>query len=1171
MKNEGFAGGGRTVTDQATEDQWNFNAEVPRARDECVHDLIKVKAGEHPGKVALHSSEGDLTYGKVEGSPALDEIAPFSLLQRGVSPEEARAQAALLCGVEMDEVEDVLPSTPLQESLLAMTAKRAGAYVSRTVFEMRNAVDTARLRAAVEVVVAGTPILRTRFVDLQGQGLAQVVVAATAKPTLEEQLRPVPTGDDLQAYIRSDEQQTTGLGDRLSRYGFVEDGSQGGRRFFVWTLHHALHDGWSMPLLLESLEKAYLGQAWQTAVPFPAFVKHTLSVDEGSAEAFWKAQLGGSEAVAFPTLPSPDYQPRADSWIQHRVTDLEWRTDDITPSSTIRAAWSILAATHSGSSEAVFGATVTGRQAAVPGVERMVGPTIATVPVRVPLGGQKSVVDLLRQVQEQAVITTPFEQVGLQQIRRIDEDVRLASEFQTLLVLQPKEHGLEGHESELFKTKASGVQNGDGQGEDEASSLGVFNMYAIMLVCRLEARGLLMNIGFDPAMVDGERVRRMALQLESVLRQMCTPQGGKTTLAEIETVSQQDLRDIWSWNATVPETVEGCVHDVIAERARERPGAPAVCAWNGELTYGELDELSTSLAYRLLGLGVQPGAIVPLCFEKSMWTPVAMLAVMKAGAASVAMDVTQPEERLRSIVNQSGSQLILSSAASEDLADRLTDDRGIVAVADSKRLERAASVREIVLPPVRPSDKLYVVFTSGSTGTPKGAIISHANFTSAIKHQQKALGFSSSSRVYDFASYAFDVAWSNALHTLAAGGCICVPSEGQRRGNIPGSMRDMQVNFAELTPTVARIVQQSEIDLQILILSGESASARDVQCWGESTVAHNGYGPAECTITSTICPVSQDAEGEPSVGRGVGLNTWVVDATDHSRLVPVGCAGELLLEGPLVGQGYLNEPAKTAAAFIEDPSWLIRGGPGLPGRCGRVYKTGDLVRYNSDGTLQFVGRKDTQVKIRGQRVELGEVEQHVQAAMTGAAGAANAVKAVVVVAEVFKPQGSENAMLVVFVGVREGPGETPTSTRSAVARMTAGIEDKLAAALPVYMVPSAYILLLDIPTTATGKTDRRRLRGIGQAMTTEQLAAQNLSRGEHRPPSTVREWQLAGLWANVLRIEASSIGADDSFLRVGGDSIAAMRLVKAAREQGLSMTVADVFQWPRLCDLAQLV
>jgi amino acid adenylation domain-containing protein len=1132
---------------------------------------------------------------EVEESAALEEIAPFSLLPRGVSTEEARTQAASLCGVELDEVEDVLPPAPLQEGLLAMTAKRAGDYVSRMLFEIRDEVDTARLQAAVEAVVAGTPILRTRFVDLQGQGLAQVVIAAEAEAAttktamaetattetmtgLEEQLLPAGS-DDLQAYIRSDERQPMGLGDRLSRYGFVEDGSREGRRFFVWTLHHALYDGWSMPLLLESLEKAYQGQAWQTAVPFSAFVRHTLSIDEDSAKAFWKAQLDGSEAVAFPVLPSPDYQPRADGVIQHRVTNLAWRDDDITPSSTIRAAWAILSGTHTGSSEAVFGATVSGRLAAVPGVERMVAPTIATVPVRVSLGGGKRVDELLRQVQEQAVATTPFEQLGLQRIRYIDEGVRLASEFQTLLVLQPDEEGSQGHESDLFKAKvkALGYEDENDDRESEGSRSGAFKTYAIVLVCQLEARGVRIHISFDSAVVDGERVRRMALQLESVLRQMCASEGGNTKLAEIETVCEQDLYDIWSWNATVPEAVEGCVHDLIAERARERPDAPAVCAWDGELTHGELDALSTSLAYRLVGLGVEPGVIVPLCFEKSMWTPVAMLAVMKAGAASVAMDVTQPEDRLGTIVKQVGSHFILSSAANEDLADRLVEGRGTVAVVDSAHLERGATLHDTNLPAVKVSDKLYVVFTSGSTGTPKGVVISHTNFVSAIKHQQEAFGYSRSSRVYDFASYAFDAAWGNVLHTLTAGGCLCIPSEVDRRGNISESIHNLGVNYTKLTPTVARLLEPYDLPgIQTMTLGGEAVVASDIQHWSSSARVINAYGPAECSVNSTLQLSSKDdlssRRDKTSIGRGHGTNTWVVDAMDHNQLVPIGCVGELLLEGPLVGQGYLNDPAKTAAVFIEDPAWLTRGRPGVPGRRSWVYKTGDLVRYNSDGTLHFVGRKDTQVKIRGQRVELGEVEYHVQVAMAcGADADAVTTTVSVVVAEVVKPRGSENAVLVAFIGAGDSLDGTPESARSAVARMTTGVEDKLAAVLPAYMVPSAYVPIGEIPMTATGKTDRRRLREMGHAMTMQQLAALSPSQGERRPPTTVRERQLAALWARILRIEESSIAADDSFLRIGGDSIGAMRLVGAAREQGLSLTVADVFLQPRLRELAKVV
>lgn len=597
-----------------------------------------------------------------------------------------------------------------------------------------------------------------------------------------------------------------------------------------------------------------------------------------------------------------------------------------------------------------------------------------------------------------------------------------------------------------------------------------------------------------------------------------------------ETVKEEDLRKIWSWNATVPESVEACVHDLITERMLLE--APAVCAWDGELTYGELDTLSSRLAYHLVGLGVGPEVIVPLCFEKSMWMPVAMLGVMKAGGAGCAIDITQPRARLEAIMHQAQPHIVLSSAANTTLARSLLDDIPILAIEKDGLCQLPPTPPTMPSVPrtsVGPTNTLYLVFTSGSTGTPKGVVITHSNFSSALFYQTQQLGFKRSSRVLDMASYAFDAAWYNALHTLYAGGCLCIPSENERRNDLTGAIRRLKPTFINLTPKLCEFLDATSLQgLDMIELAGEQADARQVSRMREVTSVRFAYGPAECSILSTVS--GNDASCS-NVGRGLGIRTWVVNADDPRILVPMGSVGELWIEGPLVGQGYLNDGIKTAEAFVENPPWLLQGGPGIPGRSGRLYRTGDLVRYNADdGSLVFAGRKDAQVKIRGQRVELGEVEQQILKNLPNAVDTQ-------VVADVIKPKESDSATLVVFVKNTEG-----------IKAAIVPLEERLTAALPTYMIPSAYIALKEIPMSQTGKTDRKKLRELGATYTLEHIAQINLARGEWRQPETATEKQLQKLWATVLGIDAGIIGVADSFLRIGGDSIKAMRLVAAARE-----------------------
>ncbi|CAI7619691.1 unnamed protein product [Penicillium glandicola] len=466
--------------------------------------------------------------------------------------------------------------------------------------------------------------------------------------------------------------------------------------------------------------------------------------------------------------------------------------------------------------------------------------------------------------------------------------------------------------------------------------------------------------------------------------------------------SEDHLSRIWEWNHSVPKPVERCVHEMIQERAQAQPTAPAVCAWDGELNYAELDDYSTRLSYHLvnLNLGIGPEMVVPLSFEKSRWMTVAMLAVLKAGAGFVTLDPALPEHRLASIVAQVEARFILSSRKHQALGARLMGT--VVTVSDEE--DNSCFVDTIPTTAIRPSPSsiIYVVFTSGSTGTPKGAVIEHRNVASALYHQVERLGIKPQSRFFDFVSSSYDVSISNTLAVLMTGACLCIPSEQDRINNLEGSLIALRANVTALTPSVARLLAPEAVPcLESIMLVGEAVRPTDMTRWerGGKTRVVCRYGVSESPAASTIherSGYSKSSRGSTCeefnattqiIGTGAGLVTWVVDPNDHQVLAPLGSPGELLLEGPSIGRGYLNDPINTSAVFIQEPEWLLRGGPsGNPtGRRGnRLYKTGDLVRYQPDGNLVYLRRKDTQVKIRGQRVELGDVEHHVQECLNDA-------------------------------------------------------------------------------------------------------------------------------------------------------------------------------------------
>ncbi|KAK7748238.1 NRPS [Diatrype stigma] len=611
--------------------------------------------------------------------------------------------------------------------------------------------------------------------------------------------------------------------------------------------------------------------------------------------------------------------------------------------------------------------------------------------------------------------------------------------------------------------------------------------------------------------------------------------------------------------------------DLIAEQARKDPERPAIESWDGTFTYGDVESKSSQLAAHLVSLGVGVGTNVPLCFEKSRWTVIAVLAVMKAGGTFALMDPSQPEGRLRTIVEQTGANLIITSKLQENLGSQIVANSAAIRVTVSD--EHFASYNNndknnavFDLPVVPPTTNLYIQFTSGSTGKPKGVLVTHANYTSGAVPRADIVGYRAHSRVLDFASYAFDVCIDCMLCTLSVGGCLCIPSDADRVNDLSGAIRKMGVNMAHMTPSVARVLDADIIpSLEVLGLGGEAISAGDAAKWSKSTKVINAYGPSECTVG---CAVNGDVGAEStkpqvSIGRGVGAALWIVDPADHNRLAPVGTIGELLVEGAIVGPGYLGDPAKTAAVFISDPKWLLAGSPTHPGRKGRLYKTGDLVQYDADGTIVFVGRGDQQVKLRGQRIELAEIEYHMRDILPPGTR---------VVAEVIKPGGpTAESTLVAFVAERAGlvkdseelVGSLSPSLRDALANMGRF----LAVHLPIYMIPAAYIPLQTMPLLVSAKTDRKRLRELGSSLSRKDIAGFAAAATERREPSTPMEKTLAEVWKEVLGSDVE-VSANDNFFISGGDSLRAMKLVAAARNRQVALSVGEVLSYPILSEMA---
>lgn len=651
------------------------------------------------------------------------------------------------------------------------------------------------------------------------------------------------------------------------------------------------------------------------------------------------------------------------------------------------------------------------------------------------------------------------------------------------------------------------------------------------------------------------------------------------TLKDHGSSAVRDDQQIWEWNRPPPEAVSTCAHYLIEARTLEQPNSSAICSWDGDLTYGELEDLSSRLAGFLTGHGVGPEVLVPLCFEKSRWTIVAMLAVLKAGGAFVPLDSTQPISRLESAIRQTNSGLALSSRECARICKNVVDFVFIVDAESVAELGKGPAGPG----PLSPTTAAYVIFTSGSTGKPKGVVIEHEQLSTSSTKGGKAMGFESKPRVLQFASYAFDACILEIITTLIFGGCVCVPSDWERMNNLVDAMNRMQVTSAFFTPSLLSNLRFETLKtLNTVILGGESLPAALVQTWAAKLRLILAYGPTECcvicfTLDTTLC-----TPGPGDIGRAISGRAWIVDPNDLNLLAPLGTVGELLIEGPILARGYLNDTAKTEAGFIHAPSWMPKQKGQL--RC-RMYRTGDLVKYNNDGSIRFVGRIDNQVKLRGQRLELGEVEHHLRNCLLALTGVAEVVVELVVsagersspfLAAVFRIDEGMDSLG--YLEWREDEMSTPVISETEQQRLKlliSEIQAKMLLVLPAYAIPMIYIPVRRVPISASGKADRRRLRSIAAELPLSQLArfsveADGSSNSAHISPSSPIERQLQDLWSEVLKISYTDISLDDNFFWLGGDSVAAIGLVAAARTAGLYLTVETIFTRPTLSDMALL-
>ncbi|PWY87430.1 nonribosomal peptide synthase [Aspergillus heteromorphus CBS 117.55] len=676
--------------------------------------------------------------------------------------------------------------------------------------------------------------------------------------------------------------------------------------------------------------------------------------------------------------------------------------------------------------------------------------------------------------------------------------------------------------------------------------------------------GIELQMRYTPSTVTEE----FAVHLADTLRQTfgLVNSHPQTELANASYLGPISREKVFGWNANPPAAVVECAHELVRQRVALQPDAPAIDSWDVQMTYAELDTLSDHVATILVEAGVKPEAIVPLCFEKTAWYVVAMLGVLKAGGAFVPLDPAHPSARLREIIGQVDAPVVLTTARYESLFAEFSV-KSLTVNADS--IAQQAAREQTSTPPssATPENLAYVIFTSGSTGKPKGTMIQHQSFCSGSLQQGELANMGPHSRIFQFASYSFDVSILEILTGLIFGACICIPNEQLGRADFVQSMNDFRVNWAFLTPSVLKVLSPDQLPrLKTLVLGGEAMSESDMMTWAGRVQLMNGYGPSECSVAATANTKLDPHSSPRNIGRAIGGVCWVVDPENHNVLLPVGAAGELIIQGPIVSRGYLKDPVKTSAAFFDSPTWMT---PGTAPIWNRFYKTGDLVRYDAEGMIHFIGRKDHQVKLHGQRMELGEVEHHLWTDSLIRNGMAlvpytglckSRLVGVISLHKQFSPSPVDNESSLRLVD----HGETSAETRT--------FAERLSSMLPTYMVPTVWIVLENLPLMSSGKMDRKKVSDFVANISEEAFKhiMGSSDKRDDEEPITKLEALVRKVWAKTLDIPEEQVGRHNNFLSVGGDSIKAMATMSELRKLGVTVTVVDLLRY-KLSEIAARV
>jgi amino acid adenylation domain-containing protein/non-ribosomal peptide synthase protein (TIGR01720 family) len=1068
-------------------------------------------------------------------------------------------------------IQDVYPLSPLQEGMLfhSLYAPESGVYVEQLSCELLGPLDVAAFECAWGRVIERHAILRTAFVWKSQAKPLQAVQREVALPLERLDWSGLDAGEReerLGAFLAADRRRGFELAKApLLRLALVRVGEEA--HLFVWTIHHLLVDGWSLPLLLHELFACYAAfqrgaePALAPVRPFADYLAWLQRQDPAAAEAFFRRELAGfvvPTPIGADRLAASPETPTAVPESEHAVLrsyldaattaglERAAQARHLTLNVLVEGAWAAALARHGAVDEVVFGVTMSGRSGDLPGIESMVGLFINTLPLRLRCDPEAPLAAWLGALQDRQLELQRHEHAPLAGVRAASDVQRGLPLFESLYV---------------FENYPAGARSGEVGGGLRLGEMRFAerNNYPLTAVAA-PGEELALELEYDRGRFEPATAARLLVHFRNLVAAMAAadPVAPAVRLGDLAMLSAAERQQLLNeWNDTAAELPAApSVHALVEDQAALRPQALAVAAAGRRLTYGALDRAARRLAARLTALGAGPERVVAVLADRSAEAVVAGLAAWKAGAAYLPLDPASPPERLAWLLADSGATALLVVPALRPLLPVLpvlpAPEPGPHAAPGScPVLDLDAAIFDEGEPETAPPPKrsrqpagarrAYLIYTSGSTGTPKGVEVDHASLLNEITWLHRLYALGARDRTAQIAGPAFDAAVGEIWPALAAGASLHIPDEATRAS--PAALvrwlAAERITFCFLPTPLAELACDEEwpedTALRLMLTGGDTLHRPPRPGLPFRLVNH--YGPTENTIDASYTEVAPGEAAPPPIGRPSGnVRLYLVDRRGDP--VPIGVAGELWVGGAGVARGYLGRPELTAERFTPD-AWAGAGA--------RLYRTGDLARYRGDGQVEFLGRIDGQVKVRGFRIELGEIA----AALGGHPGVRQA-------AAVAVPDraGGERRLVAFYVPAGEADA----------APAAAALREHLAAKLPAYMVPSRFVAVEALPLTVNGKVDRRALEA--RAASLDSSMYEPVDERAYTPPRTPAEEILCRVWAEVLRRER--VGIDDNFFALGGDSILSIQVVARAGRAGCRITPRQLFENPTIAELAAL-